>query len=93
MSGLARECVLQLAPGCRLNSAGGSEDFLLIPEGALRLKGRARNIVELCDGIRTVGQIVIELQQRFAGGDAIRIESDTIALLGRLFDRGALKPV
>ena len=58
MSGLAPDSVLRLAPGCRLSAAGDSEDLLLIPEGALRLQGPARTIVELCDGQRAMREIV-----------------------------------
>ena len=54
MSAPERNSVPRLAPGCRLNAAGGPEDLLLIPEGALRLKGPARTIVELCNGDRPV---------------------------------------
>ncbi len=91
MSGLARDSVLRLAPGCRLNAAGGPEDLLLIPEGALRLKGPARTIVELCDGERSLPKIVEELQQRYPSEDAARIETEAVALLSRLRDRGVLE--
>ena len=47
MSELEKDCVLRLAPGCRLSTAEGRQDMLLIPEGALRLKGPARAILEL----------------------------------------------
>jgi pyrroloquinoline quinone biosynthesis protein D len=90
MSELARDSVPRLAPGCRLNAAGSPEDLLLIPEGALRLKGPARTIVELCDGARTLTGIVQELQRRYSSEDAARIEAEAIALLARLRDRGVL---
>jgi pyrroloquinoline quinone biosynthesis protein D len=93
MSGLARDNVLRLAPGCRLNAAGGPEDLLLIPEGALRLKGPARTIVELCDGLRTLREIAEELQRRYPSEDAARIETEAVTLLERLRDRGVLEHV
>jgi coenzyme PQQ biosynthesis protein PqqD len=93
MSGLAPDSVLRLAPGCRLSAAGGPEDLLLIPEGALRLKGPARTIVELCDGKRTLPKIVEELKRRYAAEDALRIETEAVALLSRLRDRGVLEHV
>ena len=93
MSGLARDSVLRLAPGCRLNAAGGPEDLLLIPEGALRLKGPARTIVELCDGERALPEIVEELQRRYPSEDAARIETEAVTLLARLRDRGVLEHV
>jgi coenzyme PQQ biosynthesis protein PqqD len=93
MSDLAHDSVLRLAPGCRLSAAGGSEDLLLIPEGALRLKGPARTIVELCDGERTLPEIVEELKRRYPSEDAVRIETEAVALLSRLRDRGVLEHV
>jgi len=93
MSESAQDSVLRLAPGCRLNAAGGQEDLLLIPEGALRLKGPARAVLELCDGTRTLREIVEELTQRYPSDDAARIETEIGALLGRLRDRGVLEYV
>jgi coenzyme PQQ biosynthesis protein PqqD len=93
MNPLQPETVLRLAPGCRLSEPGAPEDLLLIPEGALRLKGPARAIVELCTGERSVRAIVQELLQRFGSADSQRVESETIALLTRLRDRGALESV
>ncbi len=84
-------CVPRLAPGCRLNPAGSTEDLLLIPEGALRLKGPARTIVELCNGERTLSEIVVELQRHYPSTEPARIETEAVALLSRLRDRGALK--
>ncbi len=91
MSGLAPENVPRLASGCRLNPAGSPEDLLLIPEGALRLKGPGRAIVELCDGRRSLRQVVQELHQRFPSEDAGRIETEVLAFLTRLRDRGVLE--
>jgi pyrroloquinoline quinone biosynthesis protein D len=85
--------VPRLAPGCRLNAAGGPEDLLLIPEGALRLKGPARTIVELCDGERTLENIVEELQRHYPSAQPARIETEAVALLARLRDRGVLEYV
>jgi coenzyme PQQ biosynthesis protein PqqD len=76
-----------------LNAPGGTEDLLLIPEGALRLKGPARAIVELCDGQRTTREIVEEVKQRYPSTDAARIEIEAAALLARLRDRGVLEAI
>ncbi len=80
----AETSVPHLAPGCRLNAA---RDMLLVPEGALRLHGPARQIVEFCDGQRNFREIVGALQQQFEGSDAARIEQDTAAFLERLHER------
>ena len=90
MSAIEGNRVLRLAVGCRLNAAGGQEDLLLIPEGALRLQGPARTIVELCDG-RTLSQIVEELQRRYPSAQPATIETEAVALLARLRDRGVLE--
>jgi len=83
--------VPRLAPGCRLNAAGSPEDLLLVPEGALRLKGPARTIVELCNGERTLSEIVAELQRHYPSTEPARIETEAVELLSRLRDRGALE--
>jgi pyrroloquinoline quinone biosynthesis protein D len=97
MSELTPDSVLRLAPGCRLNAAGESaaesDDLLLIPEGALRLKGPARAIVELCDGQRAMREIAEELKRRYPSADGVRIETEVAALLARLRDRGVLEAV
>jgi coenzyme PQQ biosynthesis protein PqqD len=91
MSEAPQDSVLRLAPGCRLNPAGRQEDLLLLPEGALRLKGPARAILELCDGQRASSQIVEELTRRYPTADPARIETEVNALLARLHDRGVLE--
>lgn len=93
MSQLERNRLLRLAPGCRLSATGSSEDLLLIPEGALRLKGPARGILELCNGERTLGDILQELQRRYPSTEPSRIETEAAALLARLRDRGVLEYV
>jgi pyrroloquinoline quinone biosynthesis protein D len=91
MNELGPDSVPRLAPGCRLNDGGTGEDLLLIPEGALRLKGPGRAIVELCDGRRAMRQIVEELRLRFQSADSARIENEVLAFLTRLRDRGVLE--
>lgn len=91
MSEIEPHRVLRLAPGCRLSTAQGQEDVLLMPESVMRLKGPARAILELCDGTRALAAIVEELQRRYPSADAGRIEADTAALLGQLRDRGVLE--
>src|ERR1700693_4180779 len=93
MTQVSQESILRLAPGCRLNEHGAAQDLLLIPEGALKMQGPARKIVELCDGVRPVREIIEELQRRYGSEDAARIETETVALLTRLHERGALEVV
>jgi pyrroloquinoline quinone biosynthesis protein D len=91
MSDLAREAVPRLARGCRLSKAEGQENMLLIPEGALKLQGPSRAIVALCDGVRSVGEIIAELQQRFPTENAERIATEVIAFLTRLRDKRVIE--
>jgi pyrroloquinoline quinone biosynthesis protein D len=93
MSAIANDSVPRLSRGCRMSAVEGQEDMLLIPEGALRLKGPGRFILELCDGERTLRQIVEELTQRFDDADASVIETEVVAFLARLRDRGAIEGV
>ena len=93
MNQVGQDTVLRLAPGCRLSDAGAPQDLLLIPEGALRMQGPARKIVELLNGERAVREIVEELQHRYGSEDAARIETETLALLTRLRERGVLEAV
>jgi pyrroloquinoline quinone biosynthesis protein D len=91
MSEMTLDYVPRLAPGCRLSTAQGQEDLLLIPEGALRLKGPARAIVELCNGERPMSEILQELKRRYASEDAGRIEAEAVAFVRRMRDRGVLE--
>ena len=81
----------RLARGVRFSDAAGEESALMIPEGILRLKGPGRRIVELCDGNRTVTQIVETLTLEYAAGDPVKIRNDVEQFLTRLRDRQALQ--
>ncbi|MGH9591650.1 MAG: pyrroloquinoline quinone biosynthesis peptide chaperone PqqD [Bryobacteraceae bacterium] len=87
------DSVPRLAPGCRLSTAEGQEDVLLMPERALRLKGPARSIVELCDGARTLREIIEVVKQRYSSGDPKQIETDVVSLLAGMRDRGVIEYV
>lgn len=43
---------------------------LLYPEGIVKLNQTAGEIIKRCDGVRTVADMVAELQQVFPGDDA-----------------------
>ena len=85
--GFAKHSGPRLAHGCRLSTVAGQEDMLLIPEGALRLKGPSRAIVELCDGQRTIPDIVGELQRRYPSEDGGKIEAEVVTFLDRLREK------
>jgi pyrroloquinoline quinone biosynthesis protein D len=91
MNAIVKETVPRLAPGCRMGAGEGREDMLLIPEGALRMRGPARMIIERCDGQRTVGVIIDELCGFFPAENRTRIETEVVELFARLHGRGAIE--
>jgi len=83
-------CRPRLAPGCRLNDAKQLPRVLLMPEKALRLNGPSLEIVERCDGQRTVRQIVTELQQIYAKAEPKKVATDILGYLSLLNDQRAM---
>ncbi|MGA8274088.1 MAG: pyrroloquinoline quinone biosynthesis peptide chaperone PqqD [Candidatus Sulfotelmatobacter sp.] len=83
----------RLATGCRwgaekqnLESKTGSaqERMILFPEGAIKLQGTGLQILERCDGERTFGQIIEELQAQFSIADPAKIRADISQFLEQL---------
>jgi pyrroloquinoline quinone biosynthesis protein D len=73
----------RLAAGCRW---GGTEDarVILFPEGAIKLQGTGRQVLERCDGQRTFGEIIAELQAQFDDADPAKIRTDISQFLEQL---------
>lgn len=73
----------RLAAGCRW---GGTEEdrVILFPEGAIKLQGPGRQILEHCDGQRTFGEIISELQKQFILADPAKIRADISLFLEQL---------
>ncbi len=61
-----------------------------MPERALRLNGPSLEIVERCDGKRSVRQIISELQQIYSKAEPKKVESDILDYLARLHDQRAI---
>src|SRR3984893_11778504 len=80
----------RLAAGCRLNDAKQQPRVLLMPEKALRLMGPSLEIVERCDGQRTVRQIIAELQRIYEKAEPRKVERDIFGYLSLLNDERAL---
>jgi len=80
----------RLAPGCRLNEKSAPSRVLLMPERALRLNGPSLEIVERCDGKRTVAEIIGDLQKLYSKADPQKVETDILEYLARLHDQRAL---
>ncbi len=64
--------------------------MILMPEGALRLKGTGAAIVGLCDGERSLGQILLELKSKFPSADPVKIEAEAISFLNTLREKRVL---
>src|ERR1700676_731804 len=79
-----------LAVGCRLNEKGHPSRVLHMPERALRLSGPSLEIVERCDGRRTVQEIISELQKLYSKADPQKVETDILGYLALLRDQRAL---
>ena len=73
----------RLAAGCRW---GGSENerVILFPEGAIKLQGTGLQVLLRCDGERTFGEIIRELQAEFTVADPEKIRSDISLFLEQL---------
>lgn len=73
----------RLAMGCRW---GGTEEnrMILFPEGAMKLMGTGRQVLERCDGQRTFGEILTQLQKEFDKTDPEKIRADISMFLEQL---------
>jgi coenzyme PQQ biosynthesis protein PqqD len=83
----------RLAAGCRWsaestsaeNKSGSEQErVILFPEGAIRLQGTGRLVIERCDGQRTFHEIITELQAQFRDADPTKIRSDISNFLEQL---------
>ena len=80
----------RLAPGCRLGENTEQLRVLQMPERALRLNGPSLEIVQRCDGRRTVAQIISELQKIYAKADPQKVGQDILGYLALLQKERAL---
>ncbi|MFY9948233.1 MAG: pyrroloquinoline quinone biosynthesis peptide chaperone PqqD [Candidatus Sulfotelmatobacter sp.] len=77
----------RLATGCRWggdSKPGVEERMVLFPEGAIKLQGTGRQILERCDGQRTFAEIIKELQAQFPVADPDKIRADITQFLEQL---------
>ena len=76
----------RLVTGARLRYDDVREEHvLLVPEGAVRLNPTAAAVLELCDGERSVDEIVSTLSARYEGSD---LRDDVEGLVEGLTQRG-----
>jgi pyrroloquinoline quinone biosynthesis protein D len=58
--------------------------MVLYPEGAIKLQGTGREVLERCDGQRTFGELIAELQKEFGTTDPEKIRGDISGFLEQL---------
>lgn len=76
----------RLITGARLRYDDVREEhLLLVPEGAVRLNPTAAEVLELCDGERSLEEIVGVLSTRYDGAD---LRGDVEGLVGAMTERG-----
>jgi pyrroloquinoline quinone biosynthesis protein D len=76
----------RLATGARLRyDEVREEHLLLIPEGAVLLNPTAAHVLELCDGERSVDDIVAALSARYEGAD---LREDVQELIDAMAQKG-----
>ena len=76
----------RLVTGARLQyDEVREEHMLLVPEGVVRLNPTAVAVLELCDGERSVDEIVSTLSARYEGAD---VRDDVQGLVEGLSQRG-----
>ena len=76
----------RLVTGARLRyDEVREEHVLLIPEGVVRLNPTAAEVLELCDGERSLEEIVSALSTRYDGAD---VRDDVLELVDAMTRRG-----
>ena len=76
----------RLVTGARLRYDDVREEHvLLIPEGVVRLNPTAAEVLELCDGERSLEEIVGALSARYDGAD---VRDDVVELVDGMAQRG-----
>ena len=78
----------RLATGGRLQyDEIRAEHVLLVPEGVVRLNPSAAEVLELCDGERSLDDIVALLAERYDGAD---VGDDVRGLIDAMTERGVV---
>jgi len=76
----------RLVTGARLRyDEVREEHLLLVPEGAVRLNPTAAQVLELCDGERSLDDIVATLSERYGGAD---VRDDVRDLVDAMTQKG-----
>jgi coenzyme PQQ biosynthesis protein PqqD len=82
---------LRLAAKARLRFDRKSSRYMLLyPERGLVLNPTAADVLQRCDGERTVGSIVEELARRY-GHEAPAVEREVMSFLQTMAERGLVQ--
>jgi pyrroloquinoline quinone biosynthesis protein D len=78
--------LLEIKPGHRLQWEETQDCFvILFPEGMVQLSASAGEIMQLCDGGKTVADIIEQLTEKFPGAD---LSGDVIEFFTEAEDNG-----
>ena len=78
----------RLVTGARLRyDEVREEHLLLVPEGAVRLNPTAAEVLGLCDGERSLEDIIVVMTERYHGSD---VSDDVRELVDAMTQRGLL---
>ena len=67
------------------------QEMILFPEAALALNETGAAIMRLCDGARSIDQIVAELSKNYGGPDRDALMSEVVDFLATIRARGLLQ--
>ncbi|HYB66169.1 MAG TPA: pyrroloquinoline quinone biosynthesis peptide chaperone PqqD [Steroidobacteraceae bacterium] len=85
MSGLSGSARPAIAHGMRLQWEPAQDaHVLLYPEGMVKLNGSAAAILERCDGMRSVAEIVADLERTFG---TTNLSDDVTAFVAMALER------
>ncbi len=76
----------KLALGCHWGGTE-AERVVLFPEGAIRVQGTGRQILELCDGQLTFGELVEHLHGLYSMTEDRQIREDAARFLEQLYNK------
>ena len=86
MAELTDASIPRLATGCRW---GGTTEVpvVLFPEGAIKVEGTGRAILELCAGQLSLAEIVGKLEQQFILAPPGKVRADLVSFIEQLHDK------
>lgn len=85
---------VRLAPMARLRFDERTQGWLLVyPERGLSLSATAADILNLCDGVRTVADVAAALSQKYDQSNPEELTRDVISFLETMHGRSLLTVV